>query len=254
MSETQDDSGTNPGDLSETAPRILPLKSGQPTSPHAHHFTTFCRAQRSVNQLAEKSAITGPRSALATLGPPREMPGWVMAVIVCGCLMTPLILAATLVPVLRAGSARAQRIKCADDLTEIGLAFKTWQLENGDEFHFNLGTNKGEKLGRGVSGKSGFDDNHGQPFVVMSNDISTSKILICPPDTLKQVLSDFGSLQGSNVTHRVHSGTNAADASPQSILIVCPVHHNVLLSDGSVHVLTEARMRQLLYPPASDSN
>src|SRR5258706_9017549 len=44
------------------------------------------------------------------------------------------ILAAMLLPALARAKARAQRINCTNNLKQIGIAFKTWALDNGDVF------------------------------------------------------------------------------------------------------------------------
>src|ERR1041385_5986557 len=44
------------------------------------------------------------------------------------------ILAAMLLPALARAKARAQRINCTNNLKQIGLAFKTWALDNSDQY------------------------------------------------------------------------------------------------------------------------
>src|SRR5689334_16355592 len=97
------------------------------------------------------------------------------------------ILAAMLLPALARAKARAQRINCTNNLKQIGLAFKTWALDNGDAFPTRV------SLGNG-----GYSDYIGVPrvvgatqsasrgifgvFMVMSNELSTPKIVICPSE------------------------------------------------------------------------
>src|SRR6187397_280713 len=44
------------------------------------------------------------------------------------------ILAAMLLPALARAKARAQRINCTNNLKQVGLAMRTWALDNGDRF------------------------------------------------------------------------------------------------------------------------
>src|SRR5216117_1464725 len=44
------------------------------------------------------------------------------------------ILAAMLLPALARAKARAQRINCTNNLKQVGLAFKTWAIDNQDNF------------------------------------------------------------------------------------------------------------------------
>ena len=70
-------------------------------------------------------------------------------------------------------------------------------------------------------------------FLVMSNELSTPTVLICPADK-KQAATDWEHLRAANVTYQVRSGEGVNDTDPQQVLAVCPIHNNVLRTDGSV--------------------
>jgi prepilin-type N-terminal cleavage/methylation domain-containing protein len=96
------------------------------------------------------------------------------------------ILAAMLLPALARAKARAQRINCVNNLKQIGVAFRTWALDNGDQYPMKVSVanggwsdfigirtvNNAQNTSRGVFGI----------FMVMSNELSTPKILVCPSE------------------------------------------------------------------------
>src|SRR5438477_9205730 len=49
------------------------------------------------------------------------------------------ILAAMLLPALARAKARAQRINCTNNLKQVGLSFRTWAIDNQDQFPMTLG-------------------------------------------------------------------------------------------------------------------
>src|SRR6476620_6591826 len=68
------------------------------------------------------------------------------------------ILAAMLLPALARAKARAQRINCTNNLKQVGLAFKTWAIDNGDVFPMRLSVNAGgaqEHIGNRLCGNVG---------------------------------------------------------------------------------------------------
>jgi prepilin-type N-terminal cleavage/methylation domain-containing protein len=155
------------------------------------------------------------------------------------------ILAAMLLPALARAKARAQRINCTNNLKQIGLAFKTWALDNGDAFPTRVSLGNGgysDYLGARLVGATqtasrgvfGF-------FMVMSNELSTPKIVICPSENEgRQQSSTFaGSIPNgsANVTPFTNDlncsyfvGVDAVDTNPQMFLTG---DHN-LGSDGSI--------------------
>ena len=210
--------------------------------------------QSSVNELVARTAATGPRPTPASVSTPASgMPGWAIALVVCSaCLLLPAVLAALLLPALANAKAKAQRIECVNHLREIGVAFRIWEGDNADRFPFNVSTNQGGTLELCARDEDGLDENSWLHFQVMSNELATPKILVCPGDPQKSAAPDFADFQAFNVTYQVHSGTNVTEANPQQVLAICPIHHNVLFADGSVRQVSESEMRRLLHASGAE--
>jgi len=155
------------------------------------------------------------------------------------------ILAAMLLPALARAKARAQRINCTNNLKQIGLSFKTWALDNGDAFPTRVAAGNGgyadyvgirTVAGTQIASRGVFGD-----FMVMSNELSTPKIVYCPSENEGRMqASTFAGiiLAGSaNVTPFTNDlntsyfiGVDAVDTNPQMFLTG---DHN-LGSDGNL--------------------
>jgi hypothetical protein len=85
-----------------------------------------------------------------------------------------------------------------------------------------------------AQGTNSFDSNAAQHFQVMSNELSTPRILVCPKDRSRKPATAFANLQTNNVSYRLHSGTNLTESNPIAVLAVCPLDGNTLLCDGTV--------------------
>jgi len=84
---------------------------------------------------------------------------------------------------LAKAKAKAQRIKCTNNLKNIGLAFRTYATDNQDQFPMTLPIASG-----GCSEYFGTrSDANAQMLVMayrcMSNELSTPKIIVCPTDS-----------------------------------------------------------------------
>ena len=85
-----------------------------------------------------------------------------------------------------------------------------------------------------AKGSDGFDRNAARHFQVMSNELNTPKLLVCPQDTAAKPAGDFPQLQAENVTYKLRTGTNISAAHPKEILLVCSIDGNTLYCDGTV--------------------
>lgn len=88
-------------------------------------------------------------------------------------------LAALVLPILSGRPDTGIRINCTNNLKQIGLSFKIWSLDNQDRLPMEVPTAEGgakESLERGLVCSV---------FEVMSNELSTPKVLLCPQDTAR---------------------------------------------------------------------
>jgi len=109
------------------------------------------------------------------------------------------ILAAMLLPALAAAKKKAQKISCANAQQQVGLAFKVWEGDNGDKFPMGVSTSAGgaeEYCASGGANATWKSITHcsGAAFQVMSNELSTPKILYCPSDSIRDTYASNWSM------------------------------------------------------------
>jgi prepilin-type N-terminal cleavage/methylation domain-containing protein/prepilin-type processing-associated H-X9-DG protein len=113
------------------------------------------------------------------------------------------ILAAMLLPVLAAAKRRAQRINCVSNLKQVNLAFRIWEGDNNNLYPMAVSTSIGGAMETTYSNghQSYGNASITNVFCVMSNELSTPKVLICPSDISHNTAStnwgEMGSLAGN---------------------------------------------------------
>jgi hypothetical protein len=158
-----------------------------------------------------------------------------------------------------------QRNACANNLRNIGLAFKTWMVDYSNQIPARVSAAPGESQRH-----TGEAFRH---FQVMSNELGSPRVVLCPADT-RLPANDFGSsLSNSNVSYFV--ALDVVDDQPQMLLagdrnitnglpprngiltlatnsVVGWAHElhkdsgQVLLADGSVQRTSTPLLRQIL--------
>lgn len=203
------------------------------------------------------------------------------------------ILAGMLLPALAKAKAKAQRIKCVNNLKNVGLAFRIFATDNGDRFPMGISTNEGGSSEYVGANQALFTYKH---FVAMSNELSTPKIIVCPADGDRIEATNWTThIENTAVKNKAVSffvGTDADETRPQSLLsgdrnitndtparnninvsqfLKLGTNHtaakgagwskdmhqnagNVALGDGSVQQLTTARLREQLKNSDTDNN
>lgn len=138
------------------------------------------------------------------------------------------ILAAMLLPVLAAAKRRAQRINCVSNLKQVNLAFRIWEGDNNNLYPMGVSTSAGGALETTYcqSHTSYVPAGITNIFCVMSNELSTPKVLICPADSIRGAATNFQEL-GQTAPTAQGQGTNgisffvcgdATEAYPQMVL------------------------------------
>jgi len=126
------------------------------------------------------------------------------------------ILAAMLLPALAAAKRKAQRINCVNNLKEVGLAFRVWEGDNGDQYPMSVPTSNGGAQSMVNSATTTTTLTGGSfiyAFLVMSNELSTPKILLCTSDTTHTVAA-------TNFAPQISAGFTGLSSSPVTSISV----------------------------------
>jgi prepilin-type N-terminal cleavage/methylation domain-containing protein/prepilin-type processing-associated H-X9-DG protein len=145
------------------------------------------------------------------------------------------ILAALLLPALARAKAKAQRISCANNLKQVGLAMRTFAIDNDGNMPMSLGGAAGgasEDIGvRTVANTQTGSRGTCKMFLACSNELSTPKILFCPSEyetQSRQAATSFAPVNTGNVASTIpytndlnisyFLGVDAQETQPQMFL------------------------------------
>jgi competence protein ComGC len=121
------------------------------------------------------------------------------------------IVAALLLPALAAAKRKSSRIGCTGNLKQVGIAFRLWEGDNGDKYPMAVSVTNGGAMELAATG------NVAVCFQVMSNELSTPKILHCPAD-IKHIAATNCSIGFSDANISYFIGLDAVETYPQMIL------------------------------------
>jgi hypothetical protein len=94
-------------------------------------------------------------------------------------------------------------------LKQCGLAFSIWEGDNDDKYPMDV------PMASGGTKEFNTGADTFRHFLVMSNELSTPKILVCPADT-RTAAYNFSHLRNANVSYFV--GLDASESDPQMLL------------------------------------
>ena len=118
------------------------------------------------------------------------------------------LLAAIFLPILAKSKARSSRIGCTNCLKQIGLAFRTFAIDNDDHFPMQVSVTNGGTMELTASGMVS------PHFQVMSNELSTPKILVCPNDENRSCVTSFtNNLTDKNLSYFVNVDASERDGA-----------------------------------------
>ena len=160
-------------------------------------------------------------------------------------IMTVGLLLAVGLPVLGASAGRSRLTLCGNNLRQITRAAQEWASRHEERFPWNVLPGEG-----GTSNQNNDSPLSVNPFFhfsVLSNELRTPRLLVCPSDPVKKVAKEF-SANADGLNHITYQnaalsyfvGTDAIPARPKTLLT----------GDRNIHI-SRARMSSFGWPVSS---
>jgi competence protein ComGC len=119
-----------------------------------------------------------------------------------------LVVLALLLPGLAKSKARSSRLGCTNCLKQIGLSFRSWAIDNNDHYPMQVSVTNGGTMEL-VTGGLVFPH-----FRLMSNELSTPRILVCPNDKNRTYATNFDSdLKDTKLSYFINADAVEGDES-----------------------------------------
>jgi prepilin-type N-terminal cleavage/methylation domain-containing protein/prepilin-type processing-associated H-X9-DG protein len=181
------------------------------------------------------------------------------------------VLAMLIVPAFMSPTTPAYRIRCVNNLKQVGLAFRVWGGEYQDKFPMEVSTKDGGTMELADSG------NVIAHFQILSNELQNPKVLVCPKEnkeSRKAATNFTADLDNSKLSYFVGIDANPTNypemflsgdrnitngLSPRNGILTLTtneavgwtdrIHNcagNLLFVDGHVEQLNNAKLREAL--------
>jgi hypothetical protein len=144
-----------------------------------------------------------------------------------------MVVAALLLPAMVRPHRQYGGIQCVNNLKQIGLAARIWAGDNNDKYPMEVAVTQGGGMEL-ISGPYAF-----RHFQVMSNELSTPKVLFCPNETDRNrlVATNFTDFNNSNISYFV-----GVDATETNVQMLLSGDHNIsngtLVKNGLLELTT----------------
>jgi len=121
------------------------------------------------------------------------------------------VLAVMLLPPVTPSTRVAQRINCLSNLEQVGMSFRIWAGDNDNKYPMSVSVTNGGAMELIAAG------NVAGCLQVMSNELTTPKILVCPADLEHpDAATNFMTLNNSNISYFINP--DASEAYPQMLM------------------------------------
>jgi prepilin-type N-terminal cleavage/methylation domain-containing protein len=113
------------------------------------------------------------------------------------------ILAGMLLPALSRAKSKAQRITCMNNLRQVGLGMRLWADNHGGKYPWQVDQSQGGGKPDGTgNAKVNFQ------LSLASNELSSTKLLLCPSDVRKVRATNFATLALTNISYALCQEAN----------------------------------------------